>query len=100
MLSDALHPWRYVTNAVGGSRVGGRARRIVTRLLYDYLARNYPHPEWTTMNYGYALLPGGQKKNVEVHPSVPKHLALQLYARLPSAAAAGRASDTLAGLDV
>jgi len=100
MLSDALHPWRYVTNALGGSRAVGRARRIVTRLLYDYLARSYPHAEWTTMNYGYALLPGEQTRNVEVDPSVPEHLALQLYARLASAAAAARASDMLAGLDI
>ena len=100
MLSDALHPWRYVTNALGGGRAVGRARRIVTRLLYDYLARSYPHAEWTTMNYGYALLPEELTKNVEVDPSVPEHLALQLYARLASAAAAARGSDMLAGLDI
>src|SRR6201987_1320297 len=100
MLSDALHPWRYVTNALGASRAVGRARRIVTRLLYDYLARSYPQAEWNTRNYGHPLLPGEPTKNVEVDPSVPEHLALQLYARLASAAAAARGSDMLAGLEI
>src|ERR1700758_2898168 len=100
MLSDALHPWRYVTNSLGGSRAVGRARRIVTRLLYDYLARSYPHAEWTTMNYGYALLPEELTKNVGGDPTVQENLAPQLYAPLDPAPAAARGSYMLAGLDI
>ena len=102
MLSDTFHPWQLVTNAAGRSRAAGSARRLVSRWLYDYLARNYPQTEWTTMNYGYALLPG-EPAHLAVDPHVPEHLALQLYGRVVSAAAATAGDPdegTLAGCDV
>lgn len=76
--ADLLHPWRHVTKAAGDSRVAGFLRRAVSRKLYDYLARSYPLAEWTTMNYGYAMLPGNTP-SLAVDPSLPEHLALQLY---------------------
>jgi hypothetical protein len=56
--SDALHPWRYITGAAGRGPIFGRVKRLVVRLLYEYIARTYSQAEWTTMNYGYAPLPG------------------------------------------
>jgi len=79
--ADLLHPWRHVTKAAGDSRAAGFLRRAVSRKLYDYLARTYPLAEWTTMNYGYAILPG-DTPCLAVDPSVPEHLALQLYMRV------------------
>lgn len=76
--SDALHPWRYVTGALGSSRVAGYARRTISRLLYDYLARRYPQGEWTTMNYGYAALPTATLVPA-VAVDAPERFALQLY---------------------
>ena len=76
--ADLLHPWRYVTKAAGDSRAAGFLRRAISRKLYDYLARTYPLAEWTTMNYGYAMFPGNTP-SLAVDPSLPEHLALQLY---------------------
>jgi ubiquinone/menaquinone biosynthesis C-methylase UbiE len=76
--ADLLHPWRYVTKAAGDSRAAGFLRRAISRKLYDYLARTYPLAEWTTMNYGYAMFPG-DTPSLAVDPSLPEHLALQLY---------------------
>ena len=98
--SDLLHPWRYVTNAVGTGPATGLARRLTSRLLYDHLARAYPHAEWTTMNYGYALRPGEPWADlIAVDPDQPEHLARQLYGRL-AAMAAGDAGGALTDLDV
>jgi len=79
--ADLLHPWRHVTKAAGDGRAAGFLRRAVTRKLYDHLARTYPLAEWTTMNYGYAMLPG-DTPGLAVDPKLPEHLALQLYMRL------------------
>ncbi|MBV9489106.1 MAG: class I SAM-dependent methyltransferase [Verrucomicrobia bacterium] len=79
--ADFLHPWRHVTGAAGHSHAAGLLRRAVTRKLYDHLARAYPTAEWTTMNYGYAALPG-ETPGLAVDPRLPEHLALQLYLRL------------------
>ena len=79
--ADLLHPWRHVTKAAGDGRAAGFLRRAVTRKLYDHLARTYPLAEWTTMNYGYAMLPG-DTPSLAVDPKLPEHLALQLYMRL------------------
>jgi len=79
--ADLLHPWRHITKAAGDSRAAGFLRRAVTRRLYDHLARIYPLAEWTTMNYGYAMLPG-ETPGPAVNPRLPEHLALQLYMRL------------------
>ena len=98
MSSNALHPWRYVTNAVGGSsRAIGLVRRVLTRLLYDYLARNYRDAEWTTMNYGYAILPN-ESNSPAVDRALPEFLPLQLYARLATAVA--NRKGALTGRDV
>ncbi len=73
--------------------------RDASRLLYDHLARAYPHAEWTTMNHGYALLPGElMAGEIAVDPRQLEHLALQLYGLL--AVAAAHPGGTLAGLDV
>jgi ubiquinone/menaquinone biosynthesis C-methylase UbiE len=79
--ADVLHPWRHVTGAAGDSHAARFVRRAVTRKLYDHLARAYPTAEWTTMNYGYAALPG-ETPGLAVDPRLPEHLALQLYLRL------------------
>jgi ubiquinone/menaquinone biosynthesis C-methylase UbiE len=76
--ADLLHPWRHVTKAAGDGPAAGFLRRAVSRKLYDYLARTYPLAEWTTMNYGYAMLPG-DTPSLAVDPGLPEHLALQLY---------------------
>ena len=34
--SDLLHPWRYVTGALGTSVLAGGIKRIVSRRLYEY----------------------------------------------------------------
>jgi ubiquinone/menaquinone biosynthesis C-methylase UbiE len=94
--SDALHPWRYVTGALGGGPVVGQAKRLVSRLLYEYLARAYPQSEWTTMNYGYAGQPTEQH-SPSVELAEPERFALQLYWYV---ATLGSQGGTLAGLDV
>ena len=93
---DALHPWRYVTGALGSSPLGGQAKRAASRLLYEYLARKYPQVEWTTMNYGYAVLP--TKEGSTLAPiNASERFPLQLYRHV---ATLGSHCDTFAGLDV
>lgn len=94
--SDALHPWRYVTGALGGGPVAGQVKRAVSRLLYEYLARTYPQDEWTTMNYGYAVL-ATEKYVPCAEIDEPERLPLQLYRHM---ATSGSQGDTLSGLDV
>ena len=94
--SDALHPWRYITGAAGRGPIFGRVKRLVVRLLYEYIARIYSQAEWTTMNYGYATLLG-EDGQTAVDPAIPEHLSLQLYMR---AATAGARGGAWAGLDV
>jgi hypothetical protein len=87
--SDALHPWRYITGAAGRGPIFGRVKRLVVRLLYEYIARTYSQAEWTTMNYGYATLPG-EDGQTAVDPAIPEHLSLQLYMRAATAGARWR----------
>jgi SAM-dependent methyltransferase len=94
--SDALHPWRYITGAAGRGPIFGRVKRLVVWLLYEYMARTYSQAEWTTMNYGYATLPGEDGRTA-VDPAIPEHLSLQLYMRAVTAGARG---GTWVGLDV
>ncbi len=94
--SDALHPWRYVTGAAGRGVAFGRVKRLAVRLLYDYVARTYPQGDWTTMNYGYAALPG-ENGRAAVDLTIPEHLSLQLYMRVATSGARGGAWR---GLDV
>ena len=96
-LSDTLHPWRYVTGALGSGPVAGQVKRIASRLLYEYLARTYPQREWTTMNYGYAAMLPTDKVSTCVEIDNPERLALQLYWHV---ATSGSEGGTLAGLDV
>ncbi len=93
---DALHPWRYVTGALGSGRLAGQAKRVVSRLLYEYLARKYPQVDWTTMNYGYEVLPT-EEDTTSILIEAPERYALQLYRHV---ATLGSHSDTFAGLDV
>ena len=86
--SDALHPWRHITGAAGRGPIFGRVKRLVVRLLYEYMARAYSQSEWTTMNYGYATLPGEDGRTA-VDPAIPEHLSLQLYMRAATAGTRG-----------
>ena len=96
VFSSALHPWRYVTGARGHGLVAGQAKRVASRLLYEYLARRYTIGEWTTMNYGYAGLRSDEhSRSSELGGT--ERFALQLYRYV---ATLGSQGDTLAGLDV
>jgi len=94
--SGALHPWRYITGAAGRGAAFGRVKRLAVWLLYDYMARTCWQADWTTMNYGYATLPGENGRTL-VDPAIPEHLSLQLYMRIATSGARGGAWD---GLDV
>lgn len=91
----ALHPRAIVTGAVGGPVVA-RARRFVVRRLYTHLARAYPLPDWTMMNYGYAPL-GGAPFDRPVAAGETEGFGLNLYWRV---ATSGRHGRDWAGLDV
>lgn len=91
-----FHPARIVTT-VGGGPTLGRIRRWAVRRLYNHLARAYPLAEWTTMNYGYAVLPGEAPLAVEAPGDAAERNGLQPYARI---AGSGRRGAALAGLDV
>lgn len=93
---DMLHPWRYITGACGHGPLVGQAKRVGSRLLYEYLARRYPFGEWTTMNYGYADL-RSDEHSPHVELDDRERFALQLYRYV---ATLGSQGDTLAGLDV
>lgn len=96
MSSSAIHPWRYVTGARGHGLVAGQAKRIGSRLLYEYLARRYPFGEWTTMNYGYAELGSdAHPQSVGLHDT--ERFALQLYRYV---ATLGSRGDRFTDLDV
>jgi ubiquinone/menaquinone biosynthesis C-methylase UbiE len=96
MSSSGLHPWRYVTGVHGHGLVAGYAKRIGSRLLYEYLARRYPFGEWTTMNYGYAELGSDEHlQSVGLHDT--ERFALQLYRYV---ATLGSRGDRLTDLDV
>src|SRR5260370_25549551 len=94
--SGALHPWRYITGAAGRGAAFGRVKRLAVWLLYEYMARTYSQADWTTMNYGYATLPGEDGRTL-VDPAIPEHLSLQLYMRIATAGARG---GVWGGLDV
>ena len=96
VFNDALHPWRYITGACGRGPVVGQAKRLGSRLLYEYLARKYPFGEWTTMNYGFAELQSDEYSHSRKLDGAER-FALQLYRYV---ATLGSHSDTLAGLDV
>jgi uncharacterized protein (TIGR02265 family) len=91
-----LHPARLIATA-GGSALAGRVRRWAVRRLYQHLAMAYPLEAWTTMNYGYAPLPGEAAPAVAVPADAAERNGLQLYARVASS---GRRGAELAGLDV
>ena len=76
--SDTLHPWRYVTGALGSGLLVGSAKRFISRRLYEYLGHTYPQAEWTTMNYGYAHLSTDEQGSSVVRDT-PERYALQLY---------------------
>ncbi|MGH7960217.1 MAG: class I SAM-dependent methyltransferase [Candidatus Binatia bacterium] len=86
--SGVLHPWRYVTGALGGSPGMGKLKRLGSRLLYEYLARRYRQSEWTTMNYGYAALPHDANP-IDLETDEPERFALQLYWRVATAGSRG-----------
>jgi SAM-dependent methyltransferase len=94
--SGALHPWRYITGAAGRGAAFGRVKRLAVWLLYEYMARTYSQADWTTMNYGYATLPG-EDGRMGVDPAIPERLPLQLYMRV---ATAGGRGGAWGGLDV
>jgi SAM-dependent methyltransferase len=96
MRPGLLHPSRIVTAASSGA-VAGRVRRWVVRRLYNHLARAYPLREWTTMNYGYAVLPGEAPLAAAVPADAAERNGLKLYARV---AGSGRRGAALGGLDV
>ena len=89
-----LHPAKIVTGALGGAWLGGMRRWVVKRL-YTHLARAYPLPEWTTMNYGYVPTIGGTVPPVPADSA--ESLGLNLYWRV---ATAGRRGAALSGLDI
>lgn len=91
-----LHPAGIIA-AAGGGTLAGRVRRWAVRRLYDHLATAYPLEAWTTMNYGYAPLPGEAPPAVAVPADAAERNGLQLYARV---AASGRRGAALGGLDV
>jgi ubiquinone/menaquinone biosynthesis C-methylase UbiE len=91
-----LHPSRLVTAASSGA-AAGRVRRWVVRRLYNHLAQAYPLQEWTTMNYGYAALPGEAPLAAAPPADAAERNSLQLYARVASS---GRRGAALGGLDV
>lgn len=94
--TDTLHPWRYITGALGSGRIIGQTKRIISRLLYEYLAWKYPQTEWTTMNYGYAPL-SAEQPSLPISIDAPEQLALQLYWYV---ATLGSHGDRLSGLDL
>ena len=89
-----LHPAKIVTGALGGAWLGGMRRWVVKRL-YTHLARAYPLPEWTTMNYGYVPTIGATVPPVPADSA--ERLGLNLYWRV---ATAGRRGAALSGLDI
>jgi ubiquinone/menaquinone biosynthesis C-methylase UbiE len=97
--SDALHPWRYITGAAGRGTAFGRVKGLTVRLLYDYMARAYPQADWTTMNYGYAALPG-ENGQAAVDLTIAEHLSLQLYMRVATSGARGGAWCGLEVLEI
>ena len=96
MRPGLFHPSRIVTATSSGA-VAGRVRRWVVRRLYNHLARAYPLLEWTTMNYGYAILPGEAPLAAAAPADAAERNGLQLYARI---AGSGRRGAALDGLDV
>lgn len=92
--SALLHPRAIVTGAVGGRLLGG-ARRFVVKRLYTHLARRYAMPDWTTMNYGYAPLPG--EDFARPGGDEAEAFGLNLYWRV---ATAGPHGEKWRGLDV
>lgn len=94
MRTARLHPFKIVTGAAAPAWIGG-PKRFVVRRLYSYLARAYPVPDWTTMNYGYA-----PAANAEEAPGVAafqERYSLNLYWRVATAGAHGA---DWTGLDV
>lgn len=91
-----LHPAGIIA-AAGGGTAAGRVRRWVVRHLYEHLAWAYPMQDWTTMNYGYAHLPGETPLTVVPSDGAAERNGLQLYARVASS---GRYGADLGGLDV
>src|SRR5271165_6281141 len=77
--SDALPPWRYITGAAGRGPIFGRVKRLVVWLLYEYMARTYSQAEWTTMNYGYATLPGEDGRTAVDH-AIPELVSAAVHA--------------------
>ena len=96
MSASEIHPWRYVTGARGHGLVAGQAKRIGSRLLYEYLAWRYPFGEWTTMNYGYAEL-GSDAHPLSAGLDDRERFALQLYRYV---ATLGSRGDRFTDLDV
>lgn len=94
-MTGLAHPRAIVTGAVGG-RLLGPARRFVVRRLYTHLAARYAMPGWTTMNYGYAPLPGERFVRPPAADEVETY-GLNLYWRV---ATSGPRGADWAGLDV
>ncbi len=86
---------RGATSPVRQAAFGG-LKRLAVWLLYDYMARTYSQADRTTMNYGYAVLPG-EDGRAAVDPTIQEHLSLQLYMRVVTSGARGGA---WCGLDV
>jgi len=57
-------------------------------LLYEYMARTYSLADWTTMNYGYATLPGEDGRTV-VDPAIPSAVSAALHAHCDRRARGG-----------
>lgn len=93
-MAGFFHPAKIVTGAIGG-RLLGPIKRAVVKRLYTHLARHYPTPEWTAMNYGYAPLEG-EAPLIGV-PDAPERFNLNLYARV---ATSGRRGAALGGADL
>lgn len=74
--SYLLPPWRYITGALGSGHMIDHVKRIVSRLLYEYLEQRYPQTEWTTMNYGYAAI---DPPFPVIAADSPEQFTLQLY---------------------
>ena len=80
-----LHPSKIVTGAFGAAWLGGIKRRVVKQL-YTHIARAYPIPSWTTMNYGYAPLSG---ETFPVGDDDAEQLGLNLYWRIATSGRLG-----------